>query len=156
MLQQITIGKRLFAGFFILLAFVLIVAAAGQWALTSSVDTAEQVLNVDFATNSAANDVNIAVLDMRRFEKDLFLNIGDRQKETDYFSKWDAARRKLDEHLDKLEQTDHDESDRAVIRQIRGDIALQRTSDRSLMPDGMETVLNPQDLADLIAWLRAK
>jgi methyl-accepting chemotaxis protein len=124
MLQQITIGKRLFAGFFILLAFVLIVAAAGQWALTSSVDTAEQVLNVDFATNSAANDVNIAVLDMRRFEKDLFLNIGDRQKETDYFSKWDAARRKLDEHLDKLEQTDHDESDRAVIRQIRGDIGL--------------------------------
>ena len=39
---------------------------------------------------------------------------------------------------------------------LRGDIALQRTSDRSLMPDGMETVLNPQDLADLIAWLRAK
>ena len=40
MLQQISISKRLFAGFGLVLAFVLIVAGAGQWALTTSVDTA--------------------------------------------------------------------------------------------------------------------
>jgi methyl-accepting chemotaxis protein len=124
MLQQITIGKRLFAGFFILLAFVLIVAGAGQWALTSSVDTAEQVLNVDFAINSAANDVHIAVLDLRRFEKDLFLNIGDKQKETDYFAKWENTRHTLDQALDKLEQLDHDDSERTIISQIRTNISV--------------------------------
>ena len=96
MLQQITIGKRLFAGFFIVLLFVLVVAGAGQWALTNTVDTAEQVLNVDFAINSASNDLHVAVLDMRRFEKDLFLNIGDKQKETEYSAKWETSRARLD------------------------------------------------------------
>jgi len=31
MLQQISISKRLFASFGLVLAFVLVVAAAGQW-----------------------------------------------------------------------------------------------------------------------------
>ena len=124
MLQHITIGKRLFIGFFIVLLFVMVVAAAGQWALTSTVATAEQVLNVDFAINSAANDVHVAVLDLRRFEKDLFLNIGDHQKETDYLTKWEGARRTLDQNLNLLEQVDRDEQERAVIRQVRTDVAV--------------------------------
>src|SRR6185369_12452122 len=123
MLQQITIGKRLFAGFFIVLIFVLVVAMAGQWALTTTVDTAEQVLNVDFGINSAANDVHVAVLDLRRFEKDLFLNIGDHEKETEYLAKWESARRQLDEHLTALESVDHDEQERTVIREVRSDVA---------------------------------
>jgi methyl-accepting chemotaxis protein len=124
MLQQITIGKRLFIGFFIVLLFVMVVAAAGQWALTSTVATAEQVLTVDFAINSAANDVHVAVLDLRRFEKDLFLNIGDKQKETDYVTKWEAARRTLDENLNALEQVDRDEQERTTIREIRANVAI--------------------------------
>jgi putative membrane-bound dehydrogenase-like protein len=39
---------------------------------------------------------------------------------------------------------------------LRGDIASQQPSNRSLMPEGMETVLKPQDVADLIAWIRAR
>lgn len=39
---------------------------------------------------------------------------------------------------------------------LRSDIAAQQRSSRSLMPDGLETVLKPQDVADLIAWFRAK
>jgi putative heme-binding domain-containing protein len=37
------------------------------------------------------------------------------------------------------------------------DIATRRTTTRSLMPEGLETVLpTPQDVADLLAWLRAR
>lgn len=39
---------------------------------------------------------------------------------------------------------------------LRSNIASQRASARSLMPEGLETVLSPQATADLIAWLRAK
>lgn len=35
------------------------------------------------------------------------------------------------------------------------DIEKRTTTSRSLMPDGLESVLKPQDLADLIAWIRA-
>jgi putative membrane-bound dehydrogenase-like protein len=39
---------------------------------------------------------------------------------------------------------------------LRSDIATQKPTGKSLMPDGMETVFKPQDIADLIAWLRAR
>jgi putative membrane-bound dehydrogenase-like protein len=39
---------------------------------------------------------------------------------------------------------------------LRADIAGQQALGRSLMPEGVETVLKPQDVADLVAWLRAK
>lgn len=39
---------------------------------------------------------------------------------------------------------------------LRSDIVSQKASNKSLMPEGMETVLTPQATADLLAWLRAK
>jgi len=38
---------------------------------------------------------------------------------------------------------------------LRGDIASQSATGRSLMPEGMETLLKPQDVADLIAYIRS-
>jgi putative membrane-bound dehydrogenase-like protein len=39
---------------------------------------------------------------------------------------------------------------------LRSNIASQQRAERSLMPDGFESVLNPQDIADLLAWLRKR
>jgi putative membrane-bound dehydrogenase-like protein len=39
---------------------------------------------------------------------------------------------------------------------LRSDIASQKVADQSLMPAGLETVLKPQDMADLMAWLRKR
>ncbi len=39
---------------------------------------------------------------------------------------------------------------------LRSDLASQKPTGKSLMPDGMETVFKPQDIADVIAWLRAR
>jgi methyl-accepting chemotaxis protein len=122
MLQQISIGKRLFAGFGVLLLFVLLVATAGQWALNRSVDTAMQVFNVDVAVSSSANDANIATLDLRRFEKDIFLNIGNAEKQTEYLGKWNEAKRRLDESFAAILRVSADAKDRELIEGIRADI----------------------------------
>ena len=123
MLQQISIGKRLFAGFGILLAFVIIVASAGQWGLATSVDTATNVMNIDAAISGHSNDAHIASLDMRRFEKDLFLNIGNSEKETEYLGKWQKASHDLDEHFTALEHLVKDEKQLDLIRSTRADVA---------------------------------
>jgi methyl-accepting chemotaxis protein len=123
MLQQISIGKRLFAGFGVLLAFVIVVAAAGQWGLTTSVETATNVMNIDVAMSSFANDANIATIDMRRFEKDLFLNIGDEEKQTEYTAKWTNAHNAVEQNLDAIEKLAKDEKQTAVIRSARADAA---------------------------------
>jgi putative membrane-bound dehydrogenase-like protein len=39
---------------------------------------------------------------------------------------------------------------------LRADISKDEATTRSLMPEGLETVLKPQDVADIISWLRAK
>jgi putative heme-binding domain-containing protein len=38
----------------------------------------------------------------------------------------------------------------------RGEIETLRPTGRSLMPDGLEQVLSPQDVADVIAFLRTR
>jgi methyl-accepting chemotaxis protein len=123
MLQQINIGKRLFASFALVLAFVLVVAGAGQWALTTSVDTANQVLTTDFGVNTASNDAHIDALDLRRFEKDLFINAGDKAKETEYLTKWNDSREKLDNHLTQIEKLGVEDQSRDTIRMVRSDLS---------------------------------
>jgi putative heme-binding domain-containing protein len=39
---------------------------------------------------------------------------------------------------------------------LRSAIASQQRAERSLMPEGFESVLTPQDMADLIAWMRKR
>jgi methyl-accepting chemotaxis protein len=122
MFQSMSIGKRLSASFVLVLAFVMVVAAAGQWALSTSTETALQVLNVDFAINSASNDAQTDALNLRRFEKDLFLNCADNEKRTEYFGKWNDARRDLDQHLTAIEKLGVDEAGHEAIRQTRTDL----------------------------------
>ena len=44
-------------------------------------------------------------------------------------------------------------SEKAILR---GDIRSMTTAGPSLMPEGLEGALKPQDVADLLAWIRAK
>ena len=37
---------------------------------------------------------------------------------------------------------------------LRSQIAKSETGTKSLMPDGLESILNPQAVADLIEWIR--
>jgi putative membrane-bound dehydrogenase-like protein len=39
---------------------------------------------------------------------------------------------------------------------LRADIAKSSAGTQSLMPEGLESVLKPQDVADILAWMRAK
>jgi methyl-accepting chemotaxis protein len=121
MLQQMTIGKRLFAAFTIALGFVIVVAATGQWGLKTSADTAARVLDVDFAINSDANDAHIATLDLRRFEKDFFINIGDKAKEADYLAKWTTAHQTFEDKLAGIERQPITPEMHESIRAMRTD-----------------------------------
>jgi methyl-accepting chemotaxis protein len=127
MLQQISIGKRLFLGFGLLIVFIIVVAGAGQWALATSADTVTQVLQTDFGINSAANDAHIAALDLRRFEKDCFLNAGDSAKVTDYLSKWNASREKLDGFLATIDRLGGEGQQRESIRRVRANMGEYST-----------------------------
>ncbi len=39
---------------------------------------------------------------------------------------------------------------------LKGDVVSRTSSTKSVMPDGLENLLKPQDVADVIAWIREK
>jgi methyl-accepting chemotaxis protein len=131
-LQQMSIGKRLFAAFTLVLLFLLVVAAVGQWGLSKSASTAAHVLEVEFPINSAANDAHIAVLDLRRFEKDYFINLGDSVKEAEYMGKWSDSRKTFDEQITAIERLPISPEIRAEVRDMRAGVAEYATGFESI------------------------
>ncbi|MCU1349649.1 MAG: hypothetical protein JWO56_2679 [Acidobacteria bacterium] len=132
MLQQMTIGRRLFAAFTVVLIFLIAVAAVGQWGLATSARTASRVFDVDFPINSAANDAHIAVLDLRRFEKDYFISIGNPARESESLAKWRDARAAFDGQLNAIEKLPISPAIRSSVRDMRSGVTDYATAFEAL------------------------
>jgi methyl-accepting chemotaxis protein len=88
MLNKVSIATRLTLGFGIILFMLLIVAGAGYWGMDSVTRETIQILRGDQKISQAADDAEMVTLQLRRFEKDTFLNIDDKAKSADYHEKW--------------------------------------------------------------------
>src|SRR6266542_3813108 len=104
MLNNWKIGKRLGLAFGITLVLVAVVALTGFWGLSQAAQTAYGILHHDAKLMEQASQAQANGLGLRRFEKDLFLNIGDRQKEGDYSDKWNKEHGDLVENLNALDK----------------------------------------------------
>src|ERR1700722_5622281 len=84
MFRNFKIGQRIGIGFGALVALLLIVVATSYSGLAAYGDLIGG--DVKIAQHSERARANI--LAMRRFEKDMFLNIGDHGKDVEYEGKW--------------------------------------------------------------------
>jgi methyl-accepting chemotaxis protein len=66
-------------------------AAAGWWNLVSLDTFVARTIRGDVALAQAAADMHEDVLQMRRFEKDVFINIGAADSAASYYAKWVQA-----------------------------------------------------------------
>jgi len=118
MLSKLTIGRRLAVGFCCVLLFLAAVGGAGYRSLEKM---ATQIIflsekgdkRVEYAQRLRAN-INI----LRRYEKDLFLNIDDASKMEGYSKQWSAALdhfRQRSEGMTKLLDSSKDQDAMAVI-----------------------------------------
>ena len=117
------IGKRLTFAFGLTLLLVGIVATAGFWGLSRMASTVDAILNSDAKLMAYADSAQSHTLELRRFEKDTFLNIADPTAVTDYLNKWDKSYRDLNDDLDHLDKLVTAPEDREVVRNMRGDLA---------------------------------
>lgn len=120
MLSQLKISTRLIVSFALVLVFLVAVSAAGYWGIGritwymhDAVDSKAKM--VEYAQRSRAN-INL----LRRFEKDLFINLADSTKVAEYQKKWDEnldhAHQRFDV-LTRLAETPKDKETLATIRQ---------------------------------------
>jgi methyl-accepting chemotaxis protein len=100
MFSKLTIGTRLYIGFCIVLLFIVVIGGASYWGMGKMAFYINDLANVDgtLMDNSQRSRANINM--MRRYEKDLFMNIGDAGKMEDYKKKWDAALESFNKRID--------------------------------------------------------
>jgi methyl-accepting chemotaxis protein len=126
------IGKRLTLAFALTLALVGVIAVTGFWGLSRMVDTANTILQHDAKMLEYASDLEAHTLNLRRFEKDIFLSIGDKEKVGEYTTKWQAAYRDANEDLENLQKLAGPE-DAETMRMMRADLATYSSGFETLM-----------------------
>src|SRR6266566_5157374 len=123
MLKNMTIGKRLALGFGLLLALVALVAGSGYRSTRLASTLAMRVLKVESPLVEHSQRVRANTLGMRRFEKDVFLNIATPEKVAEYLTKWKDQRDRMLERIAVLDSLETEDSGKAVIRSMRADAA---------------------------------
>jgi methyl-accepting chemotaxis protein len=122
MLKHMRIGNRLSLGFGLVLTMMALVAAAGYWGLRSSSELTTRIVKVDSPLVEHSQRARANTLGLRRFEKDYLLNMGARDKQTDYMTKWEDQRQRLEERLAQLESLVTVDEDRETVRSMRKDL----------------------------------
>jgi methyl-accepting chemotaxis protein len=136
MLSNWKIGKRLTLAFTVTLLLVGIVAGAGFWGLSQMVSTVDAILNHDAKLMQHASDLEARTLNLRRYEKDVFLNVADKDKVAEYAAKWKEAYGAGVTNVGELTKLSSGE-DTTAIDSMRKDLATYST--------GFETVLRGID-----------
>jgi methyl-accepting chemotaxis protein len=146
MFNNLKIGKRLALAFGVSIVLVAVAGLTGFWGLSQTVQTTYGILHHDAKLMQEASQAQVNGLQLRRYEKDAFLNIADLQKSADYSDKWKAEHEELDAHLNTLEQTTTLPADKELVRSIRADLSTYTIGFQSVVQQISEkTVKSPAD-----------
>ncbi|WP_129126694.1 methyl-accepting chemotaxis protein [Geomonas oryzae] len=126
MLKNMKIGTRLMLCFSLVTMLLLIVAGTGYWGVKQGETTMVTVLDGEgqIAEHSARARAN--VLGMRRYEKDIFLNITDLKKVEGYVEKWNEEATKTEERVTDLGKVVVDKEDVEKLKLIKENFALYK------------------------------
>nr|WP_314899301.1 methyl-accepting chemotaxis protein [uncultured Deefgea sp.] len=91
MLKNISVGAKIILGFAISLALLVFVGIVGTVGLSKQHTVTSQLLHTNLQYGMHLIDARKQVGDLRRFEKDLFLNFDSPEKTADYHDKWQKS-----------------------------------------------------------------
>ena len=104
-MKNFRIGMRLGLGFGVVLLIMIIVGLTGYWGVSQSTNATITMIKGDATVSEHASRARANVLGLRRYEKDIFLNIGDRSKEDEYYKLWQEQHEHLGARIADLEKT---------------------------------------------------
>jgi PAS domain S-box-containing protein len=117
-LSSLTIVGRLAGGFGLLMALLIANTGIGAFGIQALFTNAHRAITNDVQLAQTASVIGQLILNERRFEKDVFINIGDARVRASYKKKWDAAKSSLDEHIAAAGKLDLAENDKKALGQV--------------------------------------
>ncbi|MDP2106138.1 MAG: MCP four helix bundle domain-containing protein, partial [Desulfobulbaceae bacterium] len=117
--NNMKIGKRLLVSFGTVLLLLVLVAGVGLWGVIAGEHATEAILTGESKLLQNSVQLDADILGMRRYEKDIFLNIDKAEKVTDYFKKWSKEYAKGNQRIAELEKAAVHAEDLAKVRAIK-------------------------------------
>jgi len=96
---------------------LLAVSATSWWALRQAVQASQQLVLSEVGAVRTLGDLRADVGHLRRYEKDLFLNLADEALLEDYFAKWSAEQAQTLDHIAVLQA--QLPAEQAVLEQMK-------------------------------------
>lgn len=146
MLYRNRIGTRLTVALGLMAALMVVVALSGHFGLESITETSRDILVRDAKLAEHSARVRAKTLNLRRYEKDYFLNIGAAQQQAEYLTKWNDTRDELTLALDDIDRLSAGREDREVVTSMRRDLAAYEAGFRRVIAAMREGALKtPQE-----------
>ena len=127
MLKNMRIGTRLLLSFGLVLLLLIVVAGTGYWGVKTGEQTVVTLLDTEGKLAEYSSRARANILGMRRYEKDMFLNLGDPKKVDEYFVKWTTEADKSAERVSDLEKTVIHKDDAEKIKVIKENLSEYKT-----------------------------
>jgi methyl-accepting chemotaxis protein len=126
-MSNLKITTKIILGFALLTIIIVVIGITGYLGISKMQDAFEDLLNVDskvveYAQRSRAN-LNM----LRRYEKDLFMNIDSAEKVTDYRKKWNSALEHANKRFDGIEKVLTDPKEKEMLKVMRENLAAYTT-----------------------------
>ncbi len=120
MFSNLKITTRLLIAFGLVLLLLLVSGGSGIWGFVQEEDSVRNITESD-RTVDLCDRLLTDILQMRRSEKDIFLNVGNREKVTSYRAAFDRAVDRYHKDFDAVSKLAEDETERQDCAAIRRD-----------------------------------
>lgn len=122
MFKNLKIGMKLFLANCVILSLMIFSTWVSYSGLIHLQEEMKEMVEVDTAIVEHSTQATINVLGLRRYEKDAFLNVLNKEKVESYLGKWHKESEKLDTGLEELEGLLSDEEDLEKIKISRNNL----------------------------------
>jgi methyl-accepting chemotaxis protein len=120
-MREISVKKKLWSLIVIMLLFITGVGAVGFVTLEKGAATFKELDDLDNAFLNLTDQVALKIVELRRFEKDYFLNIGNPARQQEYLKKYQEIDATVPQLMNKL--TDLARAEEHLVKDLQTKVA---------------------------------
>ncbi|WP_437592336.1 methyl-accepting chemotaxis protein [Sorangium sp. So ce1000] len=134
-MNRLRIALRLSLSLAFMAMLMVAIAIAGHIGLTSIAQKTHEMLVSDVRELAVATELQRDLMELRRYEKDCFLTLGDRPLQQGYQDKWNESEAELQRRLDELDRIVTQPRERESVAVMRRDLASYAVGFRRVTQD---------------------